>query len=212
MGLQDMRTPYRRGRLERDDLADDPLLTLRHWLEDALEAGQKEPNAMALATADGEGRPSARMVLLKGVDERGLTFYTNHGSRKARQLAENPVGAVTFWWDLLERQVRMEGPVVRLSEEESRGYFESRPHGSRLGAWASHQSEPIESRDVLDERLAALGLAWPEGSDVPKPPFWGGYLLVPIRAEFWQGRENRLHDRFSYERDAGGWTVRRLSP
>lgn len=207
-----MRTPYRRGRLERSDLGDDPLATLEHWLLDALDAGQLEPNAMTLATADREGRPSARTVLLKDLSAAGLTFYTNHGSRKARELAVNPRAAVVFWWDRLERQVRAEGATRRLSEEESRAYFDSRPRGSRLGAWVSHQSEPIEDRDVLEERIARLRREWPEGTPVPKPPFWGGYRLVPDRFEFWQGRENRLHDRFSFTRERDRWTVQRLSP
>lgn len=212
MGLPDMRTPYRRGRLERSDLETDPVATLRHWLADAAGAGLREPNAMTLATADEQGRPSARLVLLKGISERGLAFYTNHGSRKARDLARNPFAAVSFWWEVLERQVRVEGAVERLTEAESRAYFESRPYGSRLGAWASEQSEPIASRAVLEERVQRLRERWPEGSEVPKPPFWGGYLLRPERAEFWQGREDRLHDRFAYERDGGAWLVMRLSP
>lgn len=207
-----MRTPYRRGRLERNDLGDDPLLTLRHWIEDAFDAGQIEPNAMALATADGEGRPSSRMLLAKGISEAGLAFYTNHGSRKARDLAVNPRAAATFWWDRLERQARVEGRVQRLPDEDSRAYFDSRPHGNRLGAWASRQSEPIEDRQLLDERLARLQARWPEGNPVPKPPFWGGYLLVPDSVEFWQGRDDRLHDRFAFTAEPGGWTVQRLSP
>ena len=207
-----MRKPYRRGRLDRSDLGEDPLVTLRHWVADAVDAGQVEPNAMTLATADADGRPSARMILLKGVSSEGLTFYTNHGSRKARDLAVNPYAAVTLWWDLLERQVRVEGPVTRLSDEESRAYYDSRPHGNRLGAWASNQSEPIEDRDALEARVRRLRSEWPEGSPVPKPPFWGGYRIVPDRFEFWQGREDRLHDRFAFTHDGDAWTVRRLSP
>ena len=207
-----MRRPYRRGRLERGDLGSDPLVTLGHWIEDAVDASQIEPNAMALATADAAGRPSLRVVLLKGLDANGLTFYTNHGSRKAREIAANPFAAATFWWDRLQRQVRVEGPVTRLSEQESAAYFGSRPHGSRLGAWASQQSETIEDRDELEARVARLRDRYPEGSEIPKPPFWGGYRIAPARLEFWQGREDRLHDRFEFTAGPAGWAVRRLSP
>ena len=212
MGYEEMRRPYGYGRLERDDLDDDPTATLGRWLADAAGADQIEPNAMSLATVGPDGRPSSRMVLLKGLDDRGLVFFTNHGSRKGRDLAANPVAAATFWWDRLQRQVRVEGRVERLDDEESRAYFASRPYGSRLGAWASPQSEPIEARDVLEARVAELRARHPEGSDVPKPPFWGGYRIVPDRVELWQGREDRLHDRFAYELRDGAWRVTRLAP
>lgn len=208
-----MRRAYHGGRLERGDLDDDPLVTLGRWLEDAAASRQVEPNAMTLATVGPDGRPSARVVLAKGLDARGLVFYTNHGSRKGRELAAHPFAAATFWWDRLQRQARVEGRVARLPDDESRAYFESRPHGSRLGAWASRQSEPIEARDVLEARVAALRGRHPEGSDVPKPPFWGGYRIAPDRVEFWQGREDRLHDRFAFElAPDGSWRATRLSP
>lgn len=204
---------YRRGALERSDLGDGPFDLLARWVEDAVRGGQAEPNAMALATAGADGRPSSRMVLLKSLDGEGLVFYTNRGSRKGRDLAENPAAAATFWWDRLQRQARIEGRVVRLGDEESRAYFANRPYGSRIGAWASRQSESIEDRAALEARAAELRARFPEGGDVPKPPFWGGYRIVPDRFEFWQGRRDRLHDRFEFLLDDGGaWEVRRLAP
>ena len=169
-------------------------------------------NAMTLATADKEGRPSARVVLLKGVDERGFIFFTNYDSRKGNELAENPQAALVFYWSDLERQVCVAGDVTRLPEAESEAYFKSRPRGSRIGAWASRQSEVVRDRTELEQKWQELEVQYP-GEQVPKPPIWGGYILAPTRIEFWQGRPNRLHDRFRYSRQADkSWKIERLSP
>jgi pyridoxamine 5'-phosphate oxidase len=189
-----------------------PLETVRRWYDEAVAAGVPEPDAMALATASPDGVPSVRIVLLKGIDERGLCFYTNYGSRKGRELDANPRAAVTLYWQPLHRALRAEGAVERLSESESDAYFGSRPRGSRLGAWASRQGTPIEGREVLERALAEADARFP-GEDVERPDYWGGYRLVPSAIEFWQGRPNRLHDRVHHLRDSdGGWRTERLSP
>lgn len=212
MNLEEMRRAYGLGRLEREALGTDPVGLLGRWLEEARGAGQIEPNAMALATADERGRPSLRMVLLKGIGPEGLVFYTNYESRKGRELARNPWAAATLWWDRIQRQVRVEGRVERLPEAASRAYFARRPYGSRIGAWASRQGEPVEDREALEAAAEEARRRWPEGSEVPKPPYWGGYRIVPERLEFWQGREDRLHDRFVCDRDGDDWRVHRLAP
>lgn len=190
----------------------DPIRQFRAWFEDAIAAQLIEPNAMTLATAGSDGRPSARMVLLKGFDETGFMFYTNYESRKGRQLAENPWAALAFYWAPLDRQVRIEGGVERLAADESDAYFQSRPWGSRVGAWASHQSQVIDDRAALDRRAEDL-MAEYQGREVPRPPYWGGYRLRPTAIEFWQGRPNRLHDRLRYRREVdGAWLIERLSP
>jgi len=189
----------------------DPVALFGIWFEAAKKAGLYLPESMSLATADGTGRPSARMVLLKGFDARGFVFYTNYESRKARDLDENPHAALCFHWNLLQRQVRIEGSVSKVSKEESEAYFLSRPRGSRLGAWASPQSSELESRAELERRFAEIEREYP-GDEVPLPPFWGGFRLVPEVMEFWQGRVNRLHDRLQYRRSGDGWSVRRLYP
>jgi pyridoxamine 5'-phosphate oxidase len=191
----------------------DPLVELRRWLEEAREAGLHEPEAMALATATPTGRPSVRMVLLRGLDERGLCFLTNYESRKAEELQANPDAAVVLnWGPPLRRQVRVEGRVERLTEDESLSYFRTRGRESRLGAWASPQSRPIADRTELDERYAAASERFAGVEDLPLPPFWGGFRLVPHAFELWENRPNRLHDRVRYERMGDGWSRGRLAP
>jgi pyridoxamine 5'-phosphate oxidase len=189
----------------------DPLTQAAEWLAYASAADVPEPDAAALATASPEGRPSVRFVLVKGIDERGIRFFTNHGSRKGRELDGNPVAAVAMWWPGLQRQLRFEGAVERLGAEESDAYFASRSRGSRLGAWASRQGSVMEGREALEARVAELGARF--GEDIPRPEWWGGSLLRPDAVEFWEGRPNRLHDREHFLRDpAGGWRAERLSP
>jgi pyridoxamine 5'-phosphate oxidase len=194
------------------DLDTDPLRQLHRWIDDAAAAGIGEPASMCLATADLQARPSARIVLLRGLDDRGLRFFTSYGSRKALELAANPYAAVAFHWPSLERQVRVEGSVEMLSEEESDEYFASRPRGHQLAAWACEQSEPIESREIMETRFAHFEARFADDEAVPRPHSWGGYLLGPLRFEFWQGRPNRMHDRFEYIRDGAAWRVSRLQP
>ncbi|MDP9410697.1 MAG: pyridoxamine 5'-phosphate oxidase [Actinomycetota bacterium] len=210
--VADLRNEYTRAGLDETSLRPDPLAQFRGWFEDALAAGLHEPNAMTLATATPGGKPSARVVLLKGFDERGFVFYTNYEGRKGEELGRNPRAALVFYWGELERQVRIEGRASRVPERESDVYYASRPRGSRLGAWASEQSRPVEGREVLESRLRALEREY-EGREVPRPPFWGGYRVEPEAVEFWQGRQNRLHDRIVYRRrGAGGWEIERLQP
>ena len=211
--LAALRSSYARAGVDEVDLATDPLRQLRSWLADSVDAGLPEPNAIVVATADLAGRPSVRYVLLKGLDERGLVFYTNHGSAKAADLDANPWASVLFPWHALERQVRVTGAVSRVSREESAAYFARRPRGSQVGAWASRQTEVAASRADLDASYAAYEERWPEGTDVPLPDFWGGYRVAIETAEFWQGRHNRLHDRLRYRRCRDEtWTVERLWP
>ena len=210
-----LRREYADRGLSEQDVAADPVEQFHRWLADAVAAGLPEPNAMVLATADADGQPSARTVLLKGVDARGFVWFTNYRSRKGRDLAANPRAALLFAWVGIERQVGVTGPVERVDPEESAAYFAQRPHGAQLGAWASEQSEVIPSRGWLEERVAAVAARYPEGRAVPMPPHWGGLRLVPESVEFWQGRTSRLHDRLRYRRDPGaasGWTLARLSP
>lgn len=197
--------------LDETNVGDDPFRLFSEWYREAREAGLYLPESTSLATATPDGRPSVRLVLLKGHDERGFVFFTNYESRKADELAANPRAALAFHWPILQRQVRIEGTVEKISEEASLAYFRTRPRGSRIGAWASPQSRPIESREELMERVREFGARF-GGDDVPLPPFWGGYRVRPERIEFWQGRVNRLHDRFLFERDGTGWSVRRLAP
>jgi pyridoxamine 5'-phosphate oxidase len=206
-----LREEYTRTGLAEADVAPDPVVQFRAWFRDALAADLHEPNAMTLATTTPDGGPSARTVLLKGYDERGFVFYTNYEGRKARELEANPLCALLFYWGELERQVRIEGRASRLSGEESDAYFAGRPRGSRLGAWASEQSRPVQDRSILEERVRALEAEY-EGREIPRPPFWGGYRVEPDTIEFWQGRESRLHDRLVYHRSGRGWKIVRLQP
>ena len=192
-------------------LDENPIAALQAWLDDAAAGGAVEPTAMCLATCTLQGAPSARMVLLRGLDSRGLRFYTSYFSQKGRELAENPRAAAVLWWGALERQVRVEGSVVQLADDESDDYFERRPRGHRLAVWASEQSAPLESRDVLEERYAHFQARF-EDEEVPRPHSWGGYLIAPERFEFWQGRPNRLHERTEYVRDGRIWMRRLLQP
>lgn len=209
--LAALRQNYSKGNLDEDMLAADPLEQFRRWLDEARSTPNlPEPNAMILATADAAGQPSARAVLLKGLDARGFIFYTNYESRKAQELAANPKADLVFNWLVLERQVRIEGEVGRLPRAESEAYHKTRPYGSRLGEWVSPQSRVIESREVLGARLREFEAKFP--GEVPLPDFWGGLIVAPRLLEFWQGRPNRLHDRFRYAREAAGWRLERLAP
>ncbi len=197
--------------LNEQDLPPEPLTLFAQWYAAAVAAQVPEPGAMTLATATPDGVPAARMVLLRGFDERGLVFYTNYRSRKAADLAANPQAALVLFWSPLHRQIRVEGTVEKVSPAESDAYFRGRPYGSRLGALASPQSEVIVGRALLDERVAQLAALYPD--EVPRPAHWGGYRVLPRMFEFWQGRESRLHDRLRYRRDAGGaWIIERLAP
>ncbi|MEH2177658.1 pyridoxamine 5'-phosphate oxidase [Nostoc sp.] len=189
-----------------------PFIQFKKWFEQALAAQLPEPNAMTIATATPDGKPSARMVLLKNFDERGFTFFTNYNSHKGQELAENPQAALVFWWAELERQVRISGYVEKVSETESDQYFHSRPTNSRLGAWVSNQSEVIESREILERRLQEFQSKY-ENQKILRPPHWGGLRVIPTEIEFWQGRPSRLHDRLLYSRlDNSTWNIERLSP
>jgi pyridoxamine 5'-phosphate oxidase len=210
--FSEIRVEYRRGRLSEGDLDPNPLVTFAAWFDEARQAKLHEPNAMTLATIGLDGHPAARVLLLKGVDPRGFCFFTNYASRKGEELAAHPWAALVFWWGPLERQVRVEGHVERLSEAESDAYFQSRPRGARLGAWVSAQSQIIPDRQALEARLAEIEAKFAD-KEPPRPPYWGGYRLVPTRIEFWQGGTNRLHDRLRYVRTAQSeWRVERLSP
>jgi pyridoxamine 5'-phosphate oxidase len=235
MAIADIRREYNLAGLRRRDLEPDPIAQFQRWFAQAAGArtsgrirsffvrlykslfmGERstliDVNAMTLATADKEGRPSARVVLLKGVDERGFIFFTNYDSRKGHELAENPNAALVFYWADQERQVCVAGKVSKVSEAESEAYFKSRPRGSRLAAWASRQSEVLPDRAALEAKWKELEAKYP-GEEVPKPPYWGGYVLSPLRFEFWQGRPSRMHDRFRYSKqEDGSWKIERLSP
>jgi pyridoxamine 5'-phosphate oxidase len=210
--IERSRRTYDLDSLLEERIERDPFIQLQRWLAEAItDAGAIEANAMTLATADRNGRPSARVVLLRGLDARGLRFFTSYLSRKGEELAVNPFAAACFYWPHLERQVRVEGDVQRLSDEESDEYFASRPRGHRLAAWASEQTAPIERRELLAERYEHFDERF-EGEEVPRPHSWGGYVLQPDRFEFWQGRPNRLHDRIAFIAVDGGWRAQRIQP
>ncbi|MCP2729621.1 pyridoxamine 5'-phosphate oxidase [Limnofasciculus baicalensis] len=210
--IADLRKDYTLHGLSETDALPNPFTQFKIWFDQALSAQLSEPNAMSIATASLDGKPSVRMVLLKDYDERGFAFFTNYNSQKGQQLRENPWGAVAFWWAELERQVRIEGQVEQVSPEESDSYFQNRPRASQLGAWTSAQSEVINNREVLEQRLAKFQQEY-ENKEVPRPPHWGGFRVIPTIIEFWQGRPNRLHDRLIYKKqDNGSWIIQRLSP
>jgi pyridoxamine 5'-phosphate oxidase len=197
--------------LDERSVDPDPVSQLRAWLDDAIAAGLEDPGAMALATVSAGGQPSARIVLLRGLDARGLVFYTNYESRKGRELLENPYAAVAFYWRVLNRQVRAEGPVARVDAAESDAYFGSRPRGHRLSAWASAQSTVVPSRAYLEARAVEMQRRF-EGREVDRPPYWGGFRIAPVRFEFWQHRPDRFHDRIVYVRAGERWEIERLAP
>jgi len=211
MDIADLRREYMYAGLSRDDLDDDPIQQFEQWFREAHDNGLDNANALSLATVGADGMPSLRTVLLKAFDQKGFVFYTNYGSRKAREIDANPKAAMLFHWLEFDRQVKLQGPVSKVSTAESLKYFASRPRGSQIGAWCSEQSSPIGSRTLLAQAYESMKEKFAHG-EVPLPDFWGGYRVEPLRIEFWQGRENRLHDRFEYVREGEGWRIQRLAP
>lgn len=209
--IQNLRQDYRAAELSEADIDKNPIAQFAKWFKDALEAKLYEPNVMTLATADLSGKPSSRILLLKGFDEEGFVFFTNYNSKKGKDLQENPQAAMQFFWPELERQVRIEGIVTKATAEASTAYFHSRPKGSQIGATASPQSTVIPDREILEERVKELTAAYQE-TEIPRPEHWGGYILKPSHIEFWQGRPSRLHDRITYTSVNGVWTTNRLAP
>lgn len=213
VSLANLRQNYTLAGLLIADVESDPFKQFKIWFQQAYDANLIEPNAMTLATATPDGKPSARIVLLKGINQQGFVFYTNYQSQKGQELIANPQAALVFLWDSLERQVRIEGKVEQLPTAESIAYFHSRPRSSQLGAWASDQSQVIEDRAILEQKLAALEAQYSDDATIPLPPHWGGFCVIPKRIEFWQGRPNRLHDRLIYDLQADGdWQIQRLAP
>lgn len=211
MNVADMRKEYTQQGLHERDVAADPIEQFQRWFAQALEAKVHEPNAMTLATVDTRTRPTARIVLLKGFDYRGFTFYTNYESHKGSALAHHPYAALIFYWPELERQIRIEGSVTKVAADEADAYYHSRPHGSRIGAWSSPQSSVIPDREFLDQQVTQMHAQFATG-EPPRPPFWGGYRVNPDCIEFWQGRPSRLHDRICYTRTTDTWQITRLAP
>jgi len=210
--IADVRTEYKKQSLSEKDILQDPIAQFDKWWQEAVSSGIDEPNAMTLATASADGMPDARIVLLKGFNEKGFAFYTNYNSAKGQQLLENPRATLVLFWKELERQIRISGLVSLAPGKMSDDYFDSRPEGSRIGAWASPQSAPIESREWLEENERKMRSDW-AGKPITRPVHWGGYLVKPVKMEFWQGRPSRLHDRIQYSlQNTGGWKIERLAP
>lgn len=209
--VSEIRIDYTRGALDISQVASDPMVQFERWFEEAVSAEVLEPNAMTLGTVS-EGQPSARVVLLKGFDDRGFVFYTNYDSRKAAELEEEPRAALTFFWPELQRQIRIEGTTQKAPESESNAYYASRGRGSRIGAWASPQSRPIKSREYLENLVQQFSARFEGQTEIPRPDYWGGYLLRPAYLEFWQGRPSRLHDRIIYRRVEETWKLSRIAP
>lgn len=212
LDLQRLREDYTRSELTEDNVAADPIRQFETWFEQATEARLPEPNAMVLATVNAAGRPAARVVLLKEVEDGAFVFYTNYHSDKGRELQQNPVAALVFNWLELQRQVRIEGRVEKLDPAQSTAYFQSRPKGSQIGAWASPQSRVIPDREVLEQKAEELQSAYAGQDKLPRPEHWGGFRLIPDRIEFWQGRSSRLHDRLNFRREGTAWKIERLAP
>jgi len=209
--IAQLRREYTKGGLRRSDLHDEPTVQFNRWFEQALEADIHDTNAVTLATANASGHPSSRIVLLKGVDERGFIFYTNYKGQKSRDIEVTPHVSLCFYWSGLDRQVRIQGIAQKVSREESENYFKIRPRESQIGAWASRQSSEVKNRDELESNFAKMAERF-EGKPVPLPDYWGGYVVNPYKIEFWQGRPNRLHDRFVYTQNDGKWEIKRLNP
>lgn len=209
--IEDLRRNYKLKSLDQKDVLENPFEQFSVWFEESMHSNLPEPNAMILATATKDGKPSVRALLLKGFDEKGFIFYTNYESRKGRELTENKNASILFFWPEIERQIRIEGRVEKISQAESKRYFDTRPYKSRIGAWASNQSEEIESRFVIVKKFLKYFIKF-HSKEIPLPPYWGGYILIPDTFEFWQGRANRLHDRVMYRLIDEKWKIKRLSP
>ncbi|GJM34417.1 MAG: pyridoxine/pyridoxamine 5'-phosphate oxidase [Saprospiraceae bacterium] len=212
LNLENFREDYIQSQLDEDTVLVDPFKQFKSWMDQAIEANVFEPTAMTLATCTTEGRPAARTVLLKGVDEKGFLFFTNYHSRKGRELTDHPYAAILFFWKELQRQVRIEGRVEKITPEASTAYFQSRPKGSQIGAWASPQSEIIANREILEAEVKKLEKQYESAEALPRPEHWGGYRVVPDLIEFWQGRSSRLHDRLQYQLLGDDWVIKRLAP
>ena len=210
--IRNLRTDYTRHSLDEQDVAANPLEQFQTWMQEAIKAEVHEPNAMHLATVKPDGRPAGRVVLLRGLADSGFSFFTNYNSDKGQQLMASGFAALTFFWPELERQIRIEGRIAKLSDQENDDYFYSRPRGNRLGAWASPQSQPIANREELEKLAQILEAKYPEPQAIPRPPHWGGFRLMPDSIEFWQGRASRLHDRIRYRKASNGWIIERLAP
>ncbi len=211
--LEDIRQSYEKSSLEEDNLLSDPIAMAQKWFSEAIESPDVlEPNTFTLATVNSDGQPSARTLLIKGIEPEGFLFYTNYRSRKGKELNLNPKAAILFFWQGLERQIRIEGTITKLDTAKSKAYFQSRPRESQVGAWASPQSEVIPDRSTLDDRIEEIGGIYKDSKVLPKPPHWGGYVLTPHYFEFWQGRANRMHDRLTYSKNGETWEINRLAP